>query len=34
MVYDYGDETWAMDDQEWLNVCGTPHPTFNKEISR
>ena len=34
MVYDYGDETWTMDDQEWLNVCGTPHPTFNKEISR
>ena len=28
MVYDYGDETWTMDDQEWLDVCGTPHPTY------
>ena len=28
MTYDYGDETWTMDDQEWLDVCGTPHPTY------
>ena len=34
MVYDYKLEEWTMDDQEWLNVCGTPHPTFNKEINR
>ena len=34
MIYDYGVETWTMSDQEWLNICGTPHPTFNKEINR
>ena len=34
MIYDYGDETWTMSDQEWLNICGDPHPLFNKEISR
>jgi len=31
MIYDYGNETWNMDDQEWLNICGTPHPLYNKE---
>ena len=28
MIYDYGDETWSMSDQEWLNICGTPHPKY------
>ena len=32
MVYDYGDETWISSSHYFS--CGTPHPTFNKEISR
>ena len=32
MVYDYGDETWSMSEAEWLNVCGTPHPLYNKGL--
>ena len=32
MIYDYGDETWNMGEEEWLNVCGTPHPLWNKAL--
>ena len=28
MIYDYGNESWSMSDQEWLNICGTPHPKY------
>ena len=32
MIYDYGDETWNMGEEEWLNTCGTPHPLWNKAL--
>ena len=32
MTYDYGDETWSMDESDWLNTCGTPHPLWNEAL--
>ena len=32
MIYDYGDETRNMGQEEWLNTCGTPHPLSNKAL--
>ena len=31
MIYDYKLEKWNMSDEEWLNICGTPHPLYNNK---
>tara|TARA_B100000586_G_C19853333_1_gene319613 strand:+ start:151 stop:543 length:393 start_codon:yes stop_codon:yes gene_type:complete len=32
MIYDYGEEAWTMSNDEWLNVCGTPHSLYNEAL--